>query len=77
MSEYKFEDYDYKETKEDILFEYFAYTLFMCLSMFVLLNLVKFNEKPVEIVYIDSGKVVPVLDEVEVEFQPSTLSTSR
>ena len=77
MSEYKFEDYDYKETKEDILFEYFAYTLFMCLSMFVLLNLVKFNEKPVEIVYIDSGKVIPVLDEVEVEFQPSTLSTSR
>jgi hypothetical protein len=77
MSEYKFEDYDYKETKEDILFEYFVYTLFMCLSMFILLNLVKFNEKPVEIVYIDSGKVVPVLDEVEVEFQPSTLSTSR
>ena len=77
MSEYKFEDYDYKETKEDILFEYFVYTLFMCLSMFVLLNLVKFNEKPVEIVYIDSGKVIPVLDEVEVEFQPSTLSTSR
>ena len=77
MSEYKFEDYDYKETKEDVLFEYFVYTLFMCLSMFVLLNLVKFNEKPVEIVYIDSGKVIPVLDEVEVEFQPSTLSTSR
>ena len=77
MSEYKFEDYDYKETKEDVLFEYFVYTLFMCLSIFVLLNLVKFNEKPVEIVYIDSGKVIPVLDEVEVEFQPSTLSTSR
>jgi hypothetical protein len=77
MSEYKFEDYDYKETKEDIFFEYFVYTLFTCLSMFVLLNLVKFNEKPVEIVYIDSGKVIPVLDEVEVEFQPSTLSTAR
>ena len=74
MSEYKFEDYDYKETKSDIIFEYVVYTLSMCLSMLILINLMRYN---VETVHIDSCKVVPLVEEVELEFQPSTLSTAR
>jgi len=70
-------DYEYKETKEDIFFEYFTYTLMLALSMIVMVNLMNFYEEPVQIVYIDSGKVVPILDEVEIEFQPSTLNTSK